>query len=638
MQAPSASALGAGGAKGSFNSGHPSISSDARYIAFNSGSPNLTPEQQGGCSCVYVRDTQTGVTSLASVNPSGGTSDGGLPVISGDGRYVAFEGQGPNFNTPVWRRDMQGVTTAVVSRATGPLGAIANDSSGEPSISADGRFVAFHSIATNLSPDDTTSEYDVYVRDLQLNTTVLVSRASGASGAKAANPSGPLFSADPSISANGRYVAFLSSATNLDPAATDGLAHVYVRDLQTNTTTLADRVSGPAGTDANGNARYPSISGDGSSVTFTSQATNLSVDDTDTTEDVYVRNLQTNTTTLVDRASGPLGAKANNWAITPALSDDGHLVVFSSAGSNLDPADTDSTFDVFLRDLNTSQTTLVSRATGPSGADANSDAYELASITPDGRYVSFQSYANNLHHDDADQILDVFVRDLTGQATYLESRATVGWTLYARPRGATPFRVSLVPAFQACAAPNTSHGSPLAFPSCGPPSPNSPNLTVGVGDGSPALARSIGSLRLDAMPDSDPDDPADDSDIRIRFGLTNVMRKSDLSDYTGELQARTSVRMTDKLTNDGYTLNGNGTVSDFDFALTVPCVATASTLDGGSCTAVTTARAVLPGFVSHELRRIYELGQVRVYDGGPDEDADTTGDNSLFAVQGVFVP
>jgi hypothetical protein len=136
----------------------------------------------------------------------------------------------------------------------------------------------------------------------------------------------------------------------------------------------------------------------------------------------------------------------------------------------------------------------------------------------------------------------------------------------------------------------------------------------------------------------DPDLETTSYDVGIGISVTNVMRRVGLSDYTGELQARTSIRMTDRLTNDGYTLNGEGTVTDFDFALTVPCIATSSTIDGGSCALNTTAKAVLPGFVKEGLRRIYGLGPVRIYDGGPDEDADTTGDNSLFEVQGVFAP
>jgi hypothetical protein len=622
---PDAWALGAGGVKAAFDSSGSSMSADAHFVVFSTASRNITPESPDGCSCAYVRDTQTGVTTVENKDPNGVLAAGFGP-ISANGRYLAFDGG------PIYERDLQTHVTTLVSRASGAFGAAANGASDSPDVSADGRFVVFTTEATNLSPDDISSDSDVYVRDLQANVTTLASRASGTPGAKADQAS-----YQPSISADGRFVAFLTSSTNLDPGAVLPYVHVYVRDLQTNTTTLADRASGATGSGGNRDVHSLSISGDGASVAFETQSTNLSPDDPDTTEDVYVRNLQTNTTTLADRASGPSGTKADNASVEPRISGDGRLVVFSSLGANLDPGDPDGQFDTYLRDLNTSQTTLVRRATGAAGVKGNSTAIGT-DMSPDGRYVMFESTADNLHPEDRDQTRDVFVRDLAGETTYLESRATVGYQRYVAPRGATPFRASLVPAFEACGAPNSSHGAPLAFPSCSPPTAASPNLTIGVGDRDPAPARSIGSLLYRVTAQYDPDLETTSYDVVIGISVTNVMRRAGLSDYTGELQARTSIRMTDRLTNDGYTLNGEGTVMDLDFALTVPCVATSSTIDGGSCALNTTAKAVLPGFVKEGLRRIYGLGPVRIYDGGPDEDAETTGDNSLFEVQGVFAP
>ena len=139
---------------------------------------------------------------------------------------------------------------------------------------------------------------------------------------------------------------------------------------------------------------------------------------------------------------------------------------------------------------------------------------------------------------------------------------------------------------------------------------------------------------MDAV--GNPNNNFDDADVRIRFSLTNVMRRSDLSDYTGELQTRVGLRDTDKL--NGTSGVEDQTVSDSELAFTIPCVATASTIDGGSCALMTTADTIVPGLAPEGRRTLYELGQLRVYDGGSDEDADTTADNSLFAVQGVFVP
>jgi WD40-like Beta Propeller Repeat len=200
---------------------------------------------------------------------------------------------------------------------------------------------------------------------------------------------------------------------------------------------------------------------------------------------------------------------------------------------------------------------------------------------------------------------------------------------YVRPKGATPMYVSLVPAATACTAPNSSHGAPLAFGSCAPPVPTSPNLTPGVGDGSPAFSKSIGWLRMDVIVGS-PGPPAD-SDLRVRTHISNVMNKADLSDYTGELQAQATVRITDR--NGGVA----STMTDIPLPFQVSCAATADTTTGGLCDTITSVNATIPGAAAEGERAVWALDQVRVFDGGPDGDISTP-DNSLFEVQGVFVP
>ena len=198
---------------------------------------------------------------------------------------------------------------------------------------------------------------------------------------------------------------------------------------------------------------------------------------------------------------------------------------------------------------------------------------------------------------------------------------------YARPAGASPMRVPLVPAFEQCTASNRTHGPPLAFPSCAPPVPGSNNLTVGVGDGSPAFSRSIGFVRFRVLPGNP--GPPDEGDVQIRFSLSNVMWANDLSDYTGILQPQVTVRLTDR---DGFQRQ---TTQDFPFGFEVPCVATSSTIDGGLCDLTTTADAVLPGSVGEFNREIWATEPVRVYDGGP---TGAGGGEQLFAVQGIFSP
>jgi len=202
---------------------------------------------------------------------------------------------------------------------------------------------------------------------------------------------------------------------------------------------------------------------------------------------------------------------------------------------------------------------------------------------------------------------------------------------YARPKSANPVQVSLVPAFNACTAPNREHGPPLAFGSCAPPVPGSFHLTVGVGDGHPAAARSSGFVRLKVT--TGVPGGADDTTGRLRVSLTNVMRASDLSEYAGELRASVRVRITDQQGTVSQT------VQDLPLELTVPCLPTPGAPGMASvCDLGTDLDAVLPGATPEGTRAIWQLDQVKVYDGGPDEDADTASDNELFAVQGVFVP
>ena len=216
-------------------------------------------------------------------------------------------------------------------------------------------------------------------------------------------------------------------------------------------------------------------------------------------------------------------------------------------------------------------------------------------------------------------------------ATYTARFASV----YARPKGATPVNVSLVPAFEACAAPDREHGPPLDEPSCAPPVQTSPRLTVGSPDANALAAQSTGALRLDAVLD-DPGTSGDDSDILVRVSITDVRHTGDLSDYTSELDARLFVRLTDRA--NGGAANEAGTISDTALRLPVQCTGTANQSIGATCALATTLNSVLPGAVAQGRRSIWALDKVEVYDGGPDGLASTSTGNTLFETQGVFVP
>jgi TolB protein len=187
---------------------------------------------------------------------------------------------------------------------------------------------------------------------------------------------------------------------------------------------------------------------------------------------------------------------------------------------------------------------------------------------------------------------------------------------YARPAAAGPLLVSLVPTFTQCAEPNRTHGPPLAHPSCNPPRPTSSNLVVSAGE---TRLKSAGFMRL--KPIVGAPGGADDSDVRLRMQITNVMNASDLSDYTGVLRPEVTIRLTDR---DGFQRQ---TTQDFPFSFTVPCTVTESTTEGAICNLGTSADALVPGSVPEGSRSIWGVDQVKVYEG-----------DELFAAQGVFVP
>ncbi len=203
---------------------------------------------------------------------------------------------------------------------------------------------------------------------------------------------------------------------------------------------------------------------------------------------------------------------------------------------------------------------------------------------------------------------------------------------YVRPKAATPFYASLVPAYNNCGAPNRVHAAPLNYSSCNPPVRSSGQLTTGSPDANGAAANFIGSAKF-VVVNGNAGTVADEADVNITVNVTDVRRASDLTDYSGQLQLRPTLQITDR--NNGPAEVGVG--QSVDFPVTVPCATTASTTIGSTCAVSTTADAVQPGSVRETRRSNWELAQVKVFDGGPDGVA-STGPNTLFATQGVFIP
>ncbi len=292
-------------------------------------------------------------------------------------------------------------TTERVSLSSG--GVQGDRFSYEPSISADGRFVAFASVASDLVSGDTNGFSDVFVRDRQTGVTERISVSTG--GAE-----GDDDSVSPSISADGRYVAYVSFASNLVGGDTNGTYDVFVRDRQLATTTLVSIDS--AGIQANGSSDFPSISADGRFVSFDSNATNLVTGDTNNTNDVFVHDRLTGATTLVSVSSG--GVQGDDASYKSWISGDGRFVVFNSGADTLVAGDTNGSLDVFVHDRLTGTTIRASvDSTGTEGNGTSGDA----ALSMDGRLVVFTSDATNLVPGDTNFVSDVFVHDLQTGAT-----------------------------------------------------------------------------------------------------------------------------------------------------------------------------------------------------------------------------
>ena len=369
--------VGSAGEECNASCGGALVAGEGRYVFWVTAASNLVPDDTNGVSDIFVRDRSTASTGRVSVSSTGEQANAGL---------------------------------------TGGL-----------AVSRDGRFVAFSSEASNLVPGDTNGVADVFVRDRAEGTTTRVSVSSSGAQANGSSNTWQI-----GMSANGRYLAFDSGASNLVSGDTNGARDVFVHDRATGTTTRVSVTS--SGKQSQGETRALAISGNGNRLLFWGiDNVNLVREDTNGRNDVFVHDRTTGATSLVS-----LGwdGRQGDTDIIPyyggaALTHDGRYAFFQSGGNNLIPGDQNFAVDIFRRDLSTGTTTLVSLTYQSSLMPDRAGAY-LGSITPDGRYLAFWSQSPSLVPDDnnvlcswrnGDSVFwsncaDVFVRDLaTGSVT-----------------------------------------------------------------------------------------------------------------------------------------------------------------------------------------------------------------------------
>lgn len=415
-------ATGAGAAQ------EPSVSADGRFVAFSSDAPNLGPTDTNAVRDVYLHDRQTGDTILVSHNLAGTDAGNGRsnePSISQDGNFVSFSslatdlvaGAANNLTTEIyiWKRSDNSIRLASVNSSGGTPG----EFSAEPNTNGDGNFVAYTSptSASSLVAGgvDVNNLRDVFLWNGTTNTNQLVSVTTGGAA-------GNRGSFDPSVSASGQFVAFRSEADDL-VAGVDlngATRDIYMRDMTAGVTILVSR--GLAGAGANGVSDSPSISADGNFVVFSSEASNLVASDSNgAVRDIFVFNRTDNSTTLISQNQQRSGS-GNGVSSEPSISQDGRFVAFTSAAPDLVAGDTNAATDIFLYDLSTGAMNRVSTSTA--GAQGNNNSSD-ANVAPQGLFVAFTSDATNLDAADTNALSDAFVATAPDRQTGNTNAPTV---------------------------------------------------------------------------------------------------------------------------------------------------------------------------------------------------------------------
>lgn len=407
--------VAANGSQWNHGSTHAAISADGRFVTFTSHISNLVPGATDPRSDVFVHDRETGQNTLASGTPGGAEGFLGLgflgsefSVISADGRFVAFRSRATNLvpgdtnrEMDVFLHDRESGTTVRVSVSSEQVEG--NGYSDSAAISPDGRFVGFRSGASNLVPGDTNGQDDVFLYDRETGVTVRINVAEDGSQAD-------LGSSSLVIATEGRLVVFQTWSAKLVAGAPFGASGLVVRDLQAGLVVLVSvATDGTSGND--GNSYVGAITPGGRFIAFESEASNLVVGDTNAERDVFVHDRESGETERVSVATD--GTEGNDASWAASMSADGRYVAFHSRASNLVHGDSNrdgddplKDRDVFVHDRHRGITVLVSVDREGNQADGWSNA---PSISADGRFIAFDSVATNMVPGDTNGTNDVFV-------------------------------------------------------------------------------------------------------------------------------------------------------------------------------------------------------------------------------------
>jgi uncharacterized repeat protein (TIGR01451 family) len=401
-----ASGNAAGTDAGNSGSTSPALSPDGTKVAFVSSATDLGPADADQESDVYVRDLRTGAVTRVKPAPDAcGDAHSDGPVFSPDGSKLAFVRRpwAELLGSALYVHDLEsGATSLAAPHADGSSCGVGEFGAAE--FSPDGTRVVFETTANDLGPTDTnggsSEPQDLYLRDLTTGTTSLVT--ANATGTDSGNGA----SSQPDFSPDGTKVAFTSRAGDLSPTDTNLSDDVYLRDLTTGTTSLVSVNAAGTGAGNGLSGGRPTFSPDGTRIGFTSFGSNFGPQDTNGLPDVYVRDLTTETTTLASpNAAGTSGS--NGFPVFHGFVGGSDRVVFRTTASNMGPADGNGRADIYVRDLASGTTTLVSaNEAGTSGGNGES---AFAAASPGGPTIAFLSIASDLGPSDANGLRDVYV-------------------------------------------------------------------------------------------------------------------------------------------------------------------------------------------------------------------------------------